>query len=462
MRLIKDKSFLCFLSVALVFLILKILELRFKFSDGFTYMYMGRMILDGLVPYKDFFFASPPLQIYLMAFGELFTGGNFLFLKLIPIISAVGSSFFIYSYMRKKFNGSYGLLASALFLFSLLVLLTTDYSTGISITVFFILGMVYFAEGDKPFMAGIFGSLALLTRLYAPLPIAGTVLYYFIYRRKEIWRFIAGVLVLFLPISLIFEIISRGAYLSQIFFFRLHLISGIGLSKWNVVSFFIIGDIMLVFGSLVYFMFDKEKRKMILPILATAFSLLLYIFYSDIYYLYFGLIIAFLAMFTAKFIFEFDGFQNFRKILIVLVVLLVVINSSIYLSSYATASNMPFTNDLVNFVKINSSPNETIYGNFQVAPLISLLSGRHLAANIADTNPKNIMTNTFNISSIEDKIAGVKFIIEKGNVLSDGTLTGFDDSTPLSYMQKNCTLVKTYFIENDLSGNNFVGVWECK
>jgi hypothetical protein len=461
MKFPKDKCFLYFLLASFVFLILKLFEMKFKFSDGFTYMYMGKMVLEGFVPYRDFFFASPPLQIYILAFAELFSGGNFLILKIIPIIATIGSGFFIYDYMKKKFGSRYGLVASVLFLFSFLTLLTTDYSTGISETMFFVLGMVYFAESGKPFIAGLFGSFALLIRLYAPLPIAGTLLYYFIYRKKEILKFILGVLTLFLPVSVIFELISHGAYLNQIFFFRLHLVSGIGLSKWSVVSFFLVGDIMLVLGSFLYFIFDKEKKSLFLPILATSFSVLLYIFYSDIYYLYFGLIIAFFAIFTTKFIFEFEGSSSFRKVLILAVMILVIVNSSIYVADYASASNMPFTSSLVSFIKSNSLPNDTIYGNFQVAPLISLLSGRSLAGNIADTNPKNIMTNTFTIKDVEDRISGVKFIIEKGNILSDGTLTGFDDSTPLNYMKSNCSLVKTYPVENDLNGNNFIGVWEC-
>lgn len=119
---IKDKSLIYFWSIALIFLVLKIIEMQFKFSDGFTYMYMGKLILDGLLPYRDFFFASPPLQAYVMAFFEIFTGKNILLLKLIPVFASIGSAFFIYGFVKSKFNEWQGLTASVLFLFSFLIL----------------------------------------------------------------------------------------------------------------------------------------------------------------------------------------------------------------------------------------------------------------------------------------------------------------------------------------------------
>ena len=457
----KDKTLPYFLGIAFLFLVIKLFELKLKFSDGFTYMYMGKLLLQGLIPYKDFFFASPPLQIYLISFGEIFVENHLLLLKLIPIFATIGSSFFIYSLMKNKFNGLQAITAATLFLFSFLTLLTTDYSTGIHLTLFFILGMIYFIEEDKPLLAGIFGSLALSTRLYALFPIAGAGIYYLICKRKSIWSFLIGLASVFISLSIIFQILSRGAYLDQIFFFRLHLISGIGLSKSEILSFFIKGDFLLILGTFLYFLLDNEKKKLLLPILATAFSLILYIVYSDIYYLYFALIIGFLAIFTTKFIFTFEDQKNFKMILGIFLSIFILFNSFFYIIDYGSSSNINFTNDLVEFVKENSSENQTIYGSFEITPLIGILAHRKLAGNIADTNPKNIMTNTFTIGDIEKKIEGVKFIIVKGNILNDGSIVGFDASTPINYIRENCKIEKTYSLKEDFT-SNVVVVYDCE
>jgi len=459
---IKNKNNLYFWEIALVFFILKIIEMQFKFSDGHTYMYMAKAVLEGMIPYRDFFFASPPLQIYIIAFGKILVGNEIILLNLIPIFATIGSSFFIFKFMQKKFGEIEGLVASTLYLFSFLVLLTTDYSTGIHLTTFFILGMIYFIEIDKPFIAGIFASFALLTRLYAPFPIAGALIYLFIYKKKDILKFIVGAITFFIPLSLFFEIISNGNYLNQIFFFRLNLISGIGLSKIAVSQFFIIGDLILVIGSILWIVFDKEKKKLALPLITTIFSIFLYIIYSDIYYLYFGLIIGPLAIFTTKLIFKFKSYKNFNKLLAFLIILLVIINSIIYIANYATASNIPFHKEISSFVKENSSEGDTIYGSFEITPLVSLESERALAGNIIDTNPKNIMTKEFEIGEIIEKIKGVKFIIVKATLLESGELVGFDASTPSEFIQNNCTLVKEYPVVKDLSYSNIILVFDCK
>lgn len=450
-----------FLFPAITFLILKLLTLKFKFSDGYTYMYMGKLILEGQISYKDFFFASPPLQPYIFSFFEIFTKENFLILKLIPILATIGSSFFIYLLMKKKFGEWQGITASVLYLFSFLVLVTTDYSTGIHLTTFFILGMIYFVEEDKPLIAGIFGSLAMLTRLYAPFPILGVLIYVAIYKRNNLPKLILGLASLFIPISLIFEIISKGEYLNQIFFFRLNLISGIGLNKGQILKFFFLKDFFLILSSLTWLIFDKEKKKLFLPLFATLTTAILYIIYSDIYYLYFGLIIGFLSIFSTKLIFNFKNLKNFKRILILIILFLTVLNSAVYITNYSTASNINFSDDLSDYVRENSFRNETIYGSFELTPLIALQSQRKIAGEIADLNPKNILTNEFQIEDIEEKIDGVKFIIGKGVRFSDGRLAGFDASTPTNYINKRCNITKIYPLERDLNGDNVVVVWEC-
>jgi len=425
-------------------------------------MYMAKAVLEGIVPYKDFFFASPPLQIYLIAIIKFFTGNNLLLLKLIPIFATLGSAFFIFKFMQKKFGNLEGIVASTLYLFSFLILLTTDYMTGIHLTTFFIFGMIYFLEFDSPFIAGIFASFALLTRLYAPFPIAGALVYLWIYKKKQILKFLGGTSIFFIPASLFFDAISSGGYLNQIFFFRLKLISGIGLSKFSVISFFILGDLFLILGSTLYIFFDKEKNKLALPILATLFSIILYLVYSDIYYLYFGLIIGFLAIFTTKIIFEFKDLKSFKKVLGIILIFVVLINSLIYVTNYGSTSNIPFHKDISDFVKNNSLDNETISGSFEIAHLVALESGRNLAGNLIDTNPKNIITNEFKISDVVEKINGVRFMIVKGYLLQNGELINVDQSIPMDFIKQNCKEIKRYTVVNDLNGANAVMVYDCK
>jgi len=256
----KNKYFLLFISSIILFLLIKIPRMCFKFSDENIYFYMGKLILEGLVPYKDFFFASPPLQVYVISFFMFLFGSKLILLKLIPFICVGISSYFVFGIVKKKFSEKEGLIASILYLFSFVVLTTTDHSTGVHLSAMLVLGMVYFIYHDKPFIAGLFASMALLTRLYSPFPIAGAGLYLLFFERKKLLRFILGCVSLFLVVGVIMQLISHGKFLENIFLFRMRLVNLIGIPKSDIFSFFIKWDWLVVIGSL-FFILQKRKKK---------------------------------------------------------------------------------------------------------------------------------------------------------------------------------------------------------
>ena len=166
---LKDKYFLIFLGVILLFLIINISQIGFKFSDENIYFYMGKLILQGQLPYQDFFFASPPLQIIIIAGFLTLFGSKIILLKLLPIFASIISSIFIFIILKKRFSSLHGLLASTLYLFSFVVLTTTDHSTGIHLATMFLVIGCYLIYEKKYFLAGILVSLSLLTRLYSAI-----------------------------------------------------------------------------------------------------------------------------------------------------------------------------------------------------------------------------------------------------------------------------------------------------
>ena len=70
-------------------------------SDENVYFYMGKVISDGGVPYKDFFYAHPPLHIYILAFLIKLFGVNIAALKFFSLFAIVVSAFFLYKSSMK-------------------------------------------------------------------------------------------------------------------------------------------------------------------------------------------------------------------------------------------------------------------------------------------------------------------------------------------------------------------------
>jgi len=455
----KNKYLILYISSIILFLAIKLPRMYFKFSDENIYFYMAKLILQGLTPYKDFYFASPPLQIYIISFFLSLFKNHLILLKLIPIISTIITSYFILRIVSKKFSEKQSLIASILYLFSFVVLTTTDHSTGVHLSAMFILGMVYFIYYEKPFLAGIFGSLALLTRLYSPFPIAGAALYLLILERKKLWKFILGCSLPFFITSIFMQLISNGNFLESIFFFRMRLVDMIGIPKYRILSFFTKWDLTLVIGSL-FFYFTKKKKEFLLPLSITTFLLIFYILYSDLYYLYLGLIIPFLSIFTSHSLMHFRKIKSFNILIIIFLIFIISFNSFHYTKDHSETARITFIDEITDFIKENTGKKDTLYGSFEITPLVALTSNRKITNNFVDTNPKNFMTNTISIKERTEKMKDdLKFIITKV-LISNGKIQSFEDFVDPEFLQ-TCNLTKIFPIKKDYSSNAII-IWDCK
>ena len=99
-----DKSWLLFAAAAMLFLAIKINAADYSISDENTYYKMGQLVSEGQVPYKDFFFAHWPLQVYLYAAVFKLFGFNLLVLKMISAIAMVVTAAFVFAIAKEKVN----------------------------------------------------------------------------------------------------------------------------------------------------------------------------------------------------------------------------------------------------------------------------------------------------------------------------------------------------------------------
>ena len=73
-------------------------------GDEKVYYYMGKSLLEGNLPYQDFFNAHPPLHLIIIESIYKTFGFNIFILKLIPLLSIILSSFFLFKTMKEKFS----------------------------------------------------------------------------------------------------------------------------------------------------------------------------------------------------------------------------------------------------------------------------------------------------------------------------------------------------------------------
>ncbi|MBI2647000.1 glycosyltransferase family 39 protein, partial [Candidatus Woesearchaeota archaeon] len=167
-------------------------------GDENAYYYMGKLISEGKQPYKDFFFAHPPLQVYLTAFIFLIFGFNIIVLKLIPLISTIVSGFVIFKISRHKFGNYEALVSILLFFFSYGVIFSSVFSFGIEIaTMFMLVGIYYLLNKEKYFIAGLFFALAGTTRLLSLVPIFVIFATILVLNKKKFIKLLLGFLIIF-------------------------------------------------------------------------------------------------------------------------------------------------------------------------------------------------------------------------------------------------------------------------
>src|SRR3989344_8549406 len=100
-----------------LFLYIKLGNLSLRFGDGNAYIYMAKAINDGLIPYKDFFLADPPVFPYFLSLIRLFVGDHLIIFQIIPLLLEIASALLIYLYLRNK-GLNWAPVAPLIYLFS--------------------------------------------------------------------------------------------------------------------------------------------------------------------------------------------------------------------------------------------------------------------------------------------------------------------------------------------------------
>ena len=93
-----------FAVIVTIFLLVESTHFNYAVSDENIYYLMGKEAAEGRMPYRDFFFSHPPLQVFLFAAIIKVFGFNFLLLKSTSAVATVISAFFVFKLVKEKFG----------------------------------------------------------------------------------------------------------------------------------------------------------------------------------------------------------------------------------------------------------------------------------------------------------------------------------------------------------------------
>lgn len=447
-----------FLLLALLFFLIKLNGLGLRLSDSNIYFYTAYQMLQGQTLYKDIFFTNFPLLPYISLLYFLISGGNLTFYYLTPTLEAIGVSYIIYLITFKRYkNVLISLLSSAVYLFSFIVLATSDHQSGVFLASLFGISGYLFFEKKQSFRGGILIGLSILTKAYfLPLLLASCITLV-IKQRKQLLMFLVGFFSIGFLVLLPSLIFARNEIFNNIVEYSLTRSQGI--SKIHILRFFVFHDLLLV--CVFIYTIIRIKKDVFMGVLSLS-SLLFILLYKDIYYLYLNFMIPFLAVSFSDFYTSIQKrFLPQKLILPTILIVIFLISTSIYLSSFQSVQKLTNVDAIVAFLK--DQPESTIYGVNDITPALAYLSEKKLLNGIVDTN-ENIFRKGFLNESLltKDAIKQHSLLISHGAYypqfnIEDPLMGGIFDKDQVT---TSCNLIHSYPVTTE-GIDNRLNIFRC-
>ncbi len=464
----KDRLPNIVVGIAIVgFLLYKLTHSDYRFGDGNAYFYMADLMLHGKIPYKDFFLADPPVLVSLLAFFRMVFGNSILFYQFLPYIFEVLTAYLIYLLLNWLKN-PLAFLAPFLYLFSFTILSTSDFFTGVQLTMLlFVLGL-YFSETKRPVLAGVCFALSCLTKLYA-VPLVAGYLGYEVFRTwkdlrtfhlsKDLIRIGLGIIGTGVLVLLPFFLFSPRGMLDYLIVHQLNRPSG--LDKTVVFSFFLGKEWWILLVGLLGMRFVKAS------FFASFFLGALFLcLFKDLYYVYLAILMPFLVMGACSFVSwlltQGENGKRFAGILGILFLCNIYFSLSSYFSDFTYRGHFSNAPEVGAYVK--TLDDHPLYGSHEVAPLIALFSGKSLFHNLVDTNGQAFASGALRLKSVsEDAVSSGVYVIAR---ITDRpelgiTETGYESFFSKELFSQYCKPVKKFSSTSNES-DNYIGIYWCR
>lgn len=361
-NIITIKNFGVF-GVIFFFLFIQFINQKVILSDTGIYLYIGQKILSGQILYKDLFFDNLPLFPYISAIYLLIFNGSILAFFYTSALECAGISYLIFKIVLKKYNNFYyAYSAVLLFLFSGYTLLISRFQIGITTATLFIILSYYLLLQKKGIWAGIFMAICVLTKIYfLPIAFAITIWAFLDLDKKVFYKYVVAGAITSIIIFAPFIYLAPNQVFDNIIKFNL-ITRSTGTGKWGALGLLLKSDLLLLLLSSILVFIKKEK----LIILIYLTFLIFFIFYKDIYYVYFGILIPWLAIGCVGIV---NIYNKPWELIFVMSIIITLPNLYNFFATTKDIGNLNNYQKMVDDVKaVNPS---YIYGDLDIAPILA-------------------------------------------------------------------------------------------
>lgn len=394
-----------------ILIMLRLSNLSVRLSDTNIYFYTAYEILHGKLLYKDIFFTNLPLFPYISSLYLFLSNKNILFYYFTPTIEISIITLLIY-YLTYKKTKEYvtALCAALLYLFSFMVLSTSEHQTGVFLASLFAVLSYFFWDKKKYILTGIFLGLTILTKAYfLPIILSFFTTELLTKHYKEFFKISGSFFISIFVVLLPFILFAQNQLYTDIIRYSLTRLAGV--SKLDIAWFFTTKDI-LFFILLIFNLFNFRKNVFFGCI--SLFSILFFFFYTDTYYLYLNFLIPFLCLSLPFFIQFLDKQFHVQKFVFpTIMVLFLSMNVYAYMSSYRNLGKISDIQELLHTIQKQKPP--SLYGVNDITPALAYLTDTPLLNGIVDTNESIFRKKFLNANELtKDAIKQKAIIVTHG------------------------------------------------
>jgi hypothetical protein len=363
-------------------------------SDEIIYINMAKALKEGLLPYKDFFYAHPPFQLLLL-FPAAQTG-NFFLTKIYISIIGLACVFLTYLIAKKIFDERTAFISMLFFLLFPGFIIFGNLAMGTFEALLFFLLSFYFLLKERLLISAIFMSISIFTRYLVLFLIPFVLIYLFLYNRKNLKGFL-----------IYFSFALFGMFLVIYYFFGFkfirdtiiyHFWSNIKLSLeladwiWQYLSlgFFteFISFISLAFGYL-----KKDYKLIIFSAYPIIYDFVILLIFKQVIYHYFAFVLPFLSIAFGR-TFSSSRFVEL-KIFLILILFISLFSNFQSLIYYFDKSKNYFFDELVSYTLQLTEKKDLIFGEPRSINYISFVTGRKIVNNYFDSDLKYLSFEGF-------------------------------------------------------------------
>ena len=453
------KKIIFLLFLLLPFLIIKIANNSIRLSDTNIYFNIAHQIVNGKLLYQDIFFSNFPVFAYLSSFYFLITGKNIELFYLTSSVEVAITTIFIYLIVFKKTKDYIiSIISALLYIFSFMVLSTSDHQTGVFTASLLAVLSYFFLQKGKMLLTGVFIALALLTKAYFA-PIFISIFIYILLKKqwKDISKLSIGFFLAVMFVLLPFLFLAPKEFFSDIFGFS--LTRPTGLSKINIMWFFITKDFPL-FILLLFNIFNIRKN--ILFGLISIFSIVFFFAYQDVYYLYLNFLTPFLCLsFYEIYYFLKSKFNPQRLVIPTIISFFILLNLITYISNYRNLGKVGDINKLIKTIK-DQNPN-FLYGVNDIAPALITLTNIPALDNVNDAHEYFFTRKVYDKELLTNKaVKSRTMVIAHGADYSENNIKQdiLDNIFVKETIYKNCKLILSVPVVSEGDANR-INLFKC-